>query len=382
MKAKWYQRLLIGLLIIVPLALSCSHPYRLTEQQLSRPSPWPFHRGDLSSLGSVHEGTFNGKLDILWERKRGEKPAGPLSVYHGSLVYPGTKNKIRFYDGLTGKEQGYIKSHGAAQTGVAVHDSLAFFATSPRKSWLRCVNLRSGKQLWKQYIKDAAAGSIIVDNKLLISSTDGRLTAYRPEDGSLIWTFEAEGGFVAPPSFANGRVFQPCDNGTLYVISPTDGSELYRVEVDGPMVSAVAVSTMIYATDMFGHVYGIEPEDGRIVWDNRLNGPIWTTPAVSDGRIFVGHSGGELVVLDAADGQILWQFDAGEVVRASAIVVGGYVLVGTMGGKLFSLDAADGRLIEQRQLNGAVAWSPVADGDRVYVATESGMIICFGQKDE
>jgi len=330
----------------------------------------------------VREGTFNGKLDIIWERKRGEKPAGPLSVYHGSLVYPGTKNKIRFYDDLTGKEQGYIKSHGAAQTGVAVHDSLAIFATSPRKSWLRCVNLRSGKQLWKRHIKDASAGSIIVGNKLIIGSTDGRLTAYRPEDGSLIWTFEAEGGFVAPPSFANGRVFQPCDNGTLYVISPTDGSELYRVKVDGPMVSAVAVSTMVYATDMFGQIYGIDPEDGRIVWDNQLNGPIWTTPAVSDGRILVGHSGGELVVLDAADGQILWQFDAGEVVRASATVVGGYVLVGTMGGNLFSLDAADGRLIEQRQLNGAVAWPPVADGDRVYVATESGMIICFGQKDE
>ena len=118
----------------------------------------------------------------------------------------------------------------------------------------------SGKQLWKRHIKDPSAGSIIVDNKLIIGSTDGRLTAFRFEEGSLIWTFEAEGGLAAPPSFANGRIFQPCDDGTLYVISPIDGSELYRVEVDGPMISAVAVSTMVYATDMFGHVYGIDPE--------------------------------------------------------------------------------------------------------------------------
>jgi len=381
-KAKWYQRLLIGLLVIVPLAFSCSHKYRLTDEQASRPSSWPFHRRNLESQGSISQGVFNGKLDIIWEHKRGEKPAGPLSVHHGSLVYPGTKNKIRFYDGLTGKEQGFIKSHGTAQTGVAVRDSLAFFATSPRKSWLRCVSLRSGKQLWKQYIKDAAAGSIIVDNKLLISSTEGKLMAYHPEDGTLIWTFEAEGGFVAPPSFANGRVFQPCDNGTLYVISPTDGSELYRIEVDGPLVSAVAISTMVFATDMYGYVYGIEPEDGRIVWKSELDGPVWTTPAIANGRLFVGHSGGELAALDADDGKIQWSFDANEVIKASATLVGSYVLVGTMGGKLFSLDAADGRLIEQRQLNGAVAYSPVSDGDRVYVATELGMIICFGQRDE
>jgi outer membrane protein assembly factor BamB len=376
------QRFLIWLSIIVSLALSCAPQYRLAEEDISRSSPWPFHRGDLSSKGSVHEGMFNGKLDIIWERKRGEKPAGPLSVYHGSLVYPGTKNKIRFYDAITGEDQGYIKSHGEAQTNVSILDSLAIFATSPRKSWLRCVNLRSGKQLWKQRIKDAAAGSIIIDNKLLIGSTDGRLTAYRSEDGNMIWTFEAEGGFIAPPSCADGRIFQPCDDGTLYVITPTDGSELYRVEVNGPMVSTVAVSTMVYATDIRGYVYGIDPENGQIVWNNRLNGPIWTTPAVSDERLFVGHSAGELVALDATDGQILWQFDTGEVVRASATVVGNYVLVGTMGGKLFSLNTADGRLIEQRQLNGAVAWPPVADGDRIYVATESGMIICFGEKDE
>ncbi len=375
------QKFLAILLIVVPLTQSCSPLYRLTEEDLSRPSPWPFHRGDVASQGSVHEGKFNGKLDVLWEHTRSEKPAGPLTVYFGSLVYPGTKNRIWFYDGLSGKKEGYLKSHGAAQTGVALHDSLAFFATSPRKSWLRCVNLRSGRQLWKQPIKDAAAGSIIVDDKLLIGSSDGTLTAYRPEDGNLIWTFEAEGAFVAPPSSANGRVFQPCDEGTLYAISLADGSELYRMEVDGPMISAVAVSTMIYATDMFGHVYGIDSEDGRVVWDNQLDGPVWTTPAVSDGRLFVGHSGGELVALDALDGHVLWRFDAGEVVRASATVVGEHVLVGTMTGKLFSLDAADGRLIEQRQLDGAVAWPPVADGDRVYVATESGMIVCFGQND-
>jgi len=372
------------LIIVAPLvlALSCSHKYKLTEEQLSQPSPWQFYRGDLSSQGKVHGGTFNGKLDILWERKRGEKPAGPVSLYHGSLVYPGTKNKIRLYDALTGNKQGYLKSHGAAQTGVVIYDNLALFATSPRKSWLRCINLHNGKRIWKRRVKDVAAGSIIVDDMFVISSTGGTLSAYRPENGDMIWSFEAEGGFVAPASFADGRIFQPCDNGTLYAISAADGSEIYEVTVESPMVSAVAVGTMVFATDMLGHVYGIEPADGRIAWQSELNGAVWTTPAVSEDRLFVGHSRGELVALDAADGHIVWRFNAGEVIKASATVVGDYVLVGTMGGKLFSLDVSDGRVVGQRQLGDAVAYSPVTDGDRVYVTTESGKIVCFGRKDE
>jgi outer membrane protein assembly factor BamB len=364
------------------LVLACSTKYRLSEEDLSYPSPWPFHHGDLTAQGSIRGGSFNGKLEVLWEQEESDKPAGPLSIYYGTLIYPGAKNRMKFFDVFTGEYYGFLKSGGTAQTGVVVHDSLACFATSPYQSWLRCINLRTGKLVWKQPIKDATGGSIIVEDNLVVSTTDGALASYRLEDGHQLWVLETDGGCSAPPAYSDGRIFQPCDKGILYAVSAKDGSELYRVEVDDPMIGPVAVSSLIVATDMNGKVYAIEPSDGSIMWETPLEGPVWTTPAVADGRVFVGHSGGELVALDKNTGQVLWQLETNEVIKASPIVIGDYVIVGTMTGKVFSLNTADGEVVDHRQLEGAVAHSPVTDGERVYIATESGKIVCMGWTDE
>lgn len=376
------KRFLFRLLLVVPLLFSCSHKYRLTDEDLSHPSLWPYHHGDLSSSGYVAEGSFNGKLDIVWEHKAGDKPVGPMTMNRGTLVYPGAKRRIKFYDGATGRYLGYVKSRGTAQTGVVVHDSLAFFSTSPPKNRLYCINLRNGKTVWKRPVKDASEGTIIVQNRLIIGSTVGTLAAYNVENGSLLWKAETEGGCRAPPAYGYGKIFQPDDKGQLYAFAPTDGTELYRVAVKAPIVSAAAVSQMVFVTDVLGFIYSVDPDSGVIVWEKNLDNPVWTTVAVTDDRLFVGHSGGELVALDASSGDILWRFDAVEVIKASPTVVGKCVIIGTMGGKVFSLDVTDGRVIDQRQLDRAVSYSPVTDGKRVYVATESGRIVCFGQTDE
>jgi outer membrane protein assembly factor BamB len=364
------------------LLVACASKYHLNDEDLRYPSPWPFHHGDLAAQGAVGTGEFSGQLQILWERRVSGKPVGPLTIYYDVLVYPGAKYRIKFFDTDSGEYLGYLKSRGFPQTGVVIRDSLAFFATAPPRNRLCCVNLRNGKTLWKLPIKDATAGSIIVENNLIVSTTNGVLTAYRLEDGHQLWRLECKNGYAAPPAYRDGKIFQPDDAGILHVVSFQDGTELYQVEVAGPMMSAVAVSDMILAADMRGNVYAIDADSGDIVWTTALNGPVWTTPAVADGRVFVGHSGGGLAALEEKSGRLLWRFDAGEVIKASPIVVGDYVVVGTLGGKLFALRAADGELLEQIQLDGAIAFPPVTDGTRVYVATESGKITCLGWNDE
>ncbi|MFQ6008557.1 MAG: hypothetical protein ACE5K8_06340, partial [Candidatus Zixiibacteriota bacterium] len=67
----------IGSVSLACLLLACSAKYRLTDEKLTHFSSWPFHHGDLSARGAVRGGTFNGKLDVLWEQKVSGKPAGP-----------------------------------------------------------------------------------------------------------------------------------------------------------------------------------------------------------------------------------------------------------------------------------------------------------------
>ena len=43
----------------------------------------------------------------------------------------------------------------------------------------------------------------------------------------------------------------------------------------------VAVADRVYAVDMLGLVYALDSSDGAFIWQRQLDGPIWTTPALS-----------------------------------------------------------------------------------------------------
>ncbi len=372
-----------GIVALVGLSLAgCSHGFRFAPEEMRRPSSWPYVRRTVEADGALTAGAFGGHLNVIWEKREPGKPSGPLTLHHGILAYPSVKRRTRFFDALTGEYLGKFKTKAPSQTGLTVLDSLAVEALQPPGNRLICRDLARGEQVWEQPVKEASAGSIIVQNRLLIGSAAGRLTAYDLFDGHVVWTFETDDRFSAPPSFGYNTVFQPGESGTLYAISPDSGSEVFRVKVDGPMVAAVAVGDLVVATDMRGHVSGIDPAAGRIVWQTELPGPVWTAPALADGRAYVGHNGGEVVALDESDGRSLWRFETAEVVRASVIVAGDYVIAGTLGGHLYSLNAADGSVVDRRELKGAIATAPVTDGSRVYVATEDGYIICFGDENE
>ena len=316
---------------------SCAGKYRLDREDLTIDSAWPFARGQADGKGSLVSGRFPGKLDIIWQQKYGDKPAGPLTIYHGALIYPGTKKKARFFDTETGRSKGVVKVKGVPRTGLVIQDSVAYFGVAPKRNRLYGIDLVNRERVLRTSVKDPAPGSIIVDNRLLISSGNGRLVAYDLESHLEAWDFSAEGRFVASATCGHEKVFQPDDRGVLHALSLDDGHEIFVTQVIGPIVSPVAVGDKVYAADVLGNVYAINPESGKILWQVEIGGPVWTSPAIAGGRLFVGHSGGEVVALDASSGDELWRFETSEVVRASPLAVDNWVVVGTMGGKLFLL---------------------------------------------
>jgi outer membrane protein assembly factor BamB len=369
--------------VLIPLLMiaGCSRKYRANDDDLLIPSVWPYYRGDLSSRGAMPDAGFSGNLDIIWEFKSNDKPAGPLTIIHNRLVYPGSRNKIKFIDIVSGEQAGYIKPKGYPQTGLTATGERAFYAIGPRKDLLKCISLAKGKKLWERHLRDAVSGLLIVGDLLVVGSSEGVVLGLNSKDGKEVWSFQAKSRFAAPATYGGGVLYQAGDDGVLYALNPENGNELYRVELKGPLVSPVAVSNLVYLTSMKGYVYGLRPGDGSVVWRQQLNGPIWAAPAVSDHRLFVGHSGGEIVALDAATGQILWTFETVDVVRASPVVAGQYVIAGTMAGKIYSFNVADGTVVQERDLGGPLSTAPVCDGSRVFVADDRGRITCFGSAE-
>jgi len=371
----------IIIIIILMFSFGCSTKYRLQHEKLPDENVWPFYRNDSSSTGSVTKGHFSGRLSILWEYKSNDKPAGPLTIYDNTLIYPGTRNKIKFIDKYLGQFQGCIKPRGIPQSGVTIKDSLAYFAVGPPKNLLKCINLLKGKVIWKEPLKDVSWGSIIIKDRLIINSGEGLLTAFNLINGKRIWSFKTEGRLSVPPTCGDSKIFQPADKNILYAVSVVDGKEIYRVSLDNPLVGAVVYNDFVFVADMEGNIYSLDSDSGSVVWKRKLPYPVWTSPAFAKGCLYIGDNGGEVVAINAYDGTIIWRYNAVDVINSSVVVVREYVLFGTMAGDFYSLNISDGSLVEKRHLKGALIQSPVSDGERVYVATEKGMIICFGDED-
>ncbi len=97
----------------------------------------------------------------------------------------------------------------------------------------------------------------------------------------------------------------------------------------------------VYAATSDGKVHAFA-SDGRHLWDAEVGGPFNAGPTLTEGRLYVGTSRGDLVALDAADGKTLWTYSAGDALQTRPVVSDGLVLVMTSSDTLLAIDAEKG----------------------------------------
>ena len=68
-----------------------------------------------------------------------------------------------------------------------------------------------------------------------------------------------------------------------------------------------------------------------------------SSPAVSDGCVFVGCNNGDLYALNESNGDELWNYTTGGWVGSSPAVADGVVYFGSRDGNLYALNAAKRR---------------------------------------
>lgn len=96
------------------------------------------------------------------------------------------------------------------------------------------------------------------------------------------------------------------------------------------------------------------------IWTFRVPEGAETTPALADGKVFVGGLGGTFHALDLATGRSLWAHELPETpeIKSSALVWDGAIFFGDEFGYLNALDAATGKEIWRFEAGAAVTGSP------------------------
>ena len=107
------------------------------------------------------------------------------------------------------------------------------------------------------------------------------------------------------------------------------------------------------------------------IWSCPLARHVLSTPAIYDGMVFIADSGRKIHCVDAETGKPLWTHDVEGEMWASPLVADGKVYIGTRRGEFVVLAAGrEKRVINSIELDGPVSGTATAANGVLYVVTQ------------
>jgi outer membrane protein assembly factor BamB len=134
-----------------------------------------------------------------------------------------------------------------------------------------------------------------------------------------------------------------------------------------------------------GYTNSTAPNTNNLLWKYPVGSAVYSSPSISDGRVYVGGEKGNFYCLDALTGAKIWEYYTG--LWSSPAVSGNRVYFGSnQDNKIYSLNAVDGKPIWSYTTGASIGSSPAIDGGRLYIgAYDSDRFYCLdastGQKN-
>lgn len=260
------------------------------------------------------------------------------------------------------------------------------------------MNRLTGKVLWQRKTKESISGGIGVEGgSLFIGNQGGELIALSTDDGSEIWRRQLSGEILSVPRSNGNVVAVQTMNGRLYALNAKTGDELWFYENSPPVLilrgtpSPIVTDTAIYAGFSNGRLMSFNPQNGLILWEQRIAIPqgrselermvdIHASPVLRDGILFAAAYQGRVTALARGTGSAIW---AQEMSTSEDIAL--------FENRLF-LSQTDGTVTAFNAANGEVIWNndqmlrrglsaPQAFGDYVAVVDFKGYMHVMRQSD-
>jgi outer membrane protein assembly factor BamB len=219
-----------------------------------------------------------------------------------------------------------------------------------------CLNEKTGKVIWDYETGKYVESSLAVtDGKVFVGSTDGKIYCLDEKTGKQIWS--------SSPAVADGIVIRLVDD---------------CVEWKDSVYSSPAVADgKVFVGSKDNKTYCLDEKDGNLIWSYKTEDSVrYSSPAVANGKVFVGSTAGKIYCLDEKTGKLLWRYNTGDSVYSSPAVADGKVFVGS-GDKIYCLDEDNGNLIWCYETGKAVYSSPAVADNKVFVGSNDNKTYCL-----
>jgi len=223
---------------------------------------------------------------------------------------------------------------------------------------IRAIDEKTGKSIWQTDLGERIrATPAITDGMVFAGTIEGRLHAVALKDGARRWTFDTEGtkldsskfGFdrrsiQSSPAVANGIVYFGGRDGWVYAVGASDGKERWRYDhhISWIITSPAIAGDVVYDASSDGaFVQALNAADGKELWRTKTGAPLWSSPAICGGVLYIGDHAGFLRALDRATGKELWFFRGAGDILNSPVVSGELVFFASSDGSIYALHVGD-----------------------------------------
>ena len=367
-------------------------------------------RGSPTHTGVVPTRLFAGQGGVKWRYQTGDAVRSTPAVTTTRVFVGSGDGNLYALERANGRlvwkfaAGGPIHSSPAVTNGLVIAATLhgRFFAVDEQTGRLRW-SKQTGTALQKNHPQAGAwdwytGSAVVTGNVALMGSGDGHVYALDVATGNERWKAKTGGRVRATPSVHNGVVVVGSFDGRVYALDLATGKERWVHRTVGDTVdlekagydrrtiqsTAAIAEDHVFFGSRDGGFYAVDFATGERRW-RASHGGSWVvgSPAVRDGRAYVGSSDGHFIhAVDVASGKEVWRTPTVGNVLSSPVIAGDVILAGvgyTNAGRgdLAAFDLATGAIRWRLRFGDAVWSSPVVAGNEIYIGSDVGGVVAI-----
>jgi outer membrane protein assembly factor BamB len=275
------------------------------------------------------------------------------------------------------------------EAGAVIADGFVYLGTL--KGTFLALKLSNGEEVWRytppatqgNYRPGVAASAVIVGDLVVYGDEEGTLTALDRKKGTKVWEAKTEGAIHSAPSTFGDRIFVGSDDARVYCFDLKGAKQWAVTTGERVFCSPAIVGDAILTASCDGQARLLAMKDGAERKAVDLQDAVASTPAVADGKMYVGTMGDSVLCIDAKEMSIVWKKEIPNARQffASPALTEDLMIVGARDRKVTAIERKTGEVKWRFTARGKVDSSPVVAGDRVYFGSDDGRLYALNVSD-
>ncbi|WP_127579559.1 outer membrane protein assembly factor BamB family protein [Paenibacillus koleovorans] len=188
------------------------------------------------------------------------------------------------------------------------------------------------------------------------------------------WTFQTGGLIQAPPTYDNGTVYVGSEDGKLYAINDSNGTQKWAYTTGGAIISSPAVVNLAAPADdvvLIGSndnkLHAVYATTGTVKWTYETGGSVISNPVVDAGVVYFGSGDKYIYAVNLSDGSLKWRYQTNGLMRQRPVIQSGKLYANVRDTYVwYALNISDGSLYWRGNANTDESLFVVADVEPIY----------------